>query len=159
MKTDDDNPILAHWQTLGRHPLGRLVFSVMVGVMAPYSATIRARVQSLAAGHAVVTMRDRRRVRNHLRSIHAAALMNLAELTGGLLSTVSIPADARMIIFSITIDFVKKARGLLTAEGRCEVPQSNAKAELPVLVTIRDQSGDEVARATVVTLIGPKPAS
>ncbi len=151
------NPIYERWQRLNGTGLGRWLFSRAVGLMAPYSGTIRALVEQLEPGRAVITIRDRRRVRNHLRSIHAAALLNLCELTGGLLASVSMPADARMIITRVTVDFVKKARGRLKAEGRCTIPTSNQPADLPVTVVVRDQSGDEVASGTVTTLLGPVP--
>lgn len=150
------NPILDRWQQWSRRPGGAWLFSRAIGWMAPYSSTIRARVRELAAGRAVVEMADRRRVRNHLRSIHAAALLNLAELTGGLLATVSMPADARMIPTGLSMDFVKKARGTLHAHGTCPVPESNARAEIEARVEIRDSADDAVANATVRILVGPK---
>jgi acyl-coenzyme A thioesterase PaaI-like protein len=151
------NPILARWQKLGGSGLGRWLFSRGIGLMAPYSGTIRPRIEALEPGRAVVRMRERRRVRNHLRSVHAAALLNLVELTGGLLATVSMPADARMIVTGLSVDFVKKARGLLEAEGRCPVPESNERAEAEVVVEVRDSAGDPVANGRVRVLIGPIP--
>ncbi len=153
------NPVLDRWRTLGGSALGRLVFSRAVGLMAPYSATIGARVEVLEPGHARIAMNDRRRVRNHLRSIHAAAMMNLAELTGGLLATASMPDGARMIVTGLSIEFLKKARGRIVAEGRCDVPQRPDHGELPVEVVIRDAAGDTVARAAFTALVGPIPSS
>jgi acyl-coenzyme A thioesterase PaaI-like protein len=59
----------------------------------------------------------------------------------------------------MSIDYVKKARGTLTGECQCELPEGNAKVEIEVPVAIRDASGDVVARATLRTLIGPKRQS
>jgi len=153
------NPVLNRWRSLGGSALGRMMFSRAVGLMAPYSATIGARVEVLEPGHARISIRDRRRVRNHLRSIHAAAMMNLGELTGGLLATVSMPDGARMIVTRFSIEFLKKARGRLVAEGRCEIPQKPDHGELPVEVVIRDAAGDTVARAAFAALVGPIPSS
>ncbi len=151
------NPFLAKWKKMGGSGLGRWLFSRGIGLAAPYSGTIRPLVVELEPGHNVIRIRDRRRVRNHLRSIHAAAMLNLCELTGGLLAIVSIPGDARMIVTHLEIDFVKKARGTLTSTGSCAVPEKADHGELPVEVSVRDQAGDEVCRATVTALVGPDP--
>lgn len=152
------NPFLAKWQRLEGSRLGRWAFSRGIGFIAPYSGTIRPAVVELQPGRAVIRMRERRRVSNHLRSVHAAAMMNLCELTGGLLSLVSIPPGARMIVTRCEIEFVKKARGLLTSTGTCAVPESPDHGHLPVAVSVRDEAGDEVCRATIGTLVGPIPA-
>jgi len=153
--TGSANPFLAKWRRLGGGPFGRWLFSRGVGLMAPYSGTIKPAVEELEPGRAVIRMRDRRRVRNHLRSVHAAAMLNLTELTGGLLATVTMPADARMIITGVSVDFLKKARGLLTAEGTLPVPETNERAEYEARVAIRDQQGDVVAEGRVKVLVGP----
>jgi acyl-coenzyme A thioesterase PaaI-like protein len=150
------NPVRDLWDRLSRVPGGRTLFSRAVGLMAPYTGTIRARVVALERGRAEVQMRDRRWVRNHLRSVHAIALANLAELTGNVAMAYAMPDDARFIVAGIDLDYVKKARGTITGRCECPVPETSERVEYRVPVTLHDPSGDVVVRATLRTLVGPK---
>ena len=152
----DRNLIRDAWKTLGRLPGGKVLFSRLVGRMAPYTGTIHATVTVLRDGHAEVEMRDRPELRNHLKSVHAVALANLAELTGNIAMAYSMPDDARFIVAGMSLDYVKKARGTITGVCDCPVPRSAGRTEYPVQVSLRDAGGDEVVRATLRTLVGPK---
>lgn len=147
--------VMEKWKRARGSRLGRWLFSRGVGRFAPYTGTIGAQVEELEPGRSVVTMRDRRAVRNHLNSVHAVALTNLIELTGSLSIIASLPPETRMIPVRLETDFIKKGRGLMTAEANCIIPSSNEKAELPATVVIRDDAGDEVARGRVTVVIGP----
>lgn len=115
-------------------------------------------MQELEPGHAVVTLADRRRVRNHLRSIHAIALTNLGELSSGLAMLTTLPAGARGIVTGLEVEFEKKARGLLTADGTAAAPAAGSLVDGDVesLATaiIRDSEQDIVAEVTVRWRIG-----
>ena len=102
-------------------------------------------------------MRIRRRIRNHLNSVHAIALANLAEVTSGLAVTTGLPPGVRGIPVGIAITYGKKARGLLTAEARCAVPDTSREGEHAFESVISDAAGDVVARASVRWRIGPVP--
>ncbi|MCA9593435.1 MAG: DUF4442 domain-containing protein [Myxococcales bacterium] len=156
VNASDKNLIREMWDRLHRLPGGKRVFSRMVGLAAPYTSTIDARVERLERGHSEVTMRDRRAVRNHLSCVHAIALANLAELTGNVAIAYSLPDDARFIVAGMSIDYDKKARGPLRARCDCPLVESSEKQEIEVPVVIEDRSGVVVTRATLRTLIGPK---
>ncbi len=144
------------WRRLSEVPGGKGVFSRIVGLTAPYTGTIHAQVEELERGRAKVSMKDRRGVRNHLNSVHAVALVNLAELTGNIAIAFSMPDDARFIVAGLSIDYVKKARGTITGICECPIPETNARQEYLVPVQMFDAGGELVATATLKTLIGPR---
>jgi acyl-coenzyme A thioesterase PaaI-like protein len=150
------NPVRDLWDRLSRVPGGRTLFSLLVGRAAPYTGTIRAKVVTLERGRSEVLMKDRGSVRNHLRSVHAVALANLVELTGNVALAYAMPDDARFIVAGMTLDYVKKARGTITGRCTCPLPESAARVEYAVPVTLHDAQGDVVVRATLRTLVGPK---
>jgi acyl-coenzyme A thioesterase PaaI-like protein len=124
----------------------------------PYSASVRPRLLDLESGHARIELRDRRAIRNHLHSVHAIALANVAELASGLAMTTALPDTVRGIVVRIGIDYLKKARGTLIAESRCVVPAVTSESDHDFIAEVRDTSGDVVARATVTWRLGPAPA-
>jgi len=127
--------------------------------MARYTGTIRPRVMELGPGHARVAMEDRARVRNHLRSIHAVALVNLAEVTSGLAMMCAVPDEARAILTAFSMEYLKKARGRLTATCDCAVPATDERTEYDIEAEIVDGAGDVVARARARWLVGPRETS
>lgn len=147
-RTDPGARLLASWRRLRGLPGGGRLFSWMAGRMARYSGSIGARVETLEPGYCRISMRDRAAVRNHLSSIHAVALTNLGELTSGLAMLVALPAGVRGIVVRLDTRYVKKARGTLTAECRCEVPPLEEPTDLQITADIRDESGDTVATLT-----------
>ncbi|MEM9069201.1 MAG: DUF4442 domain-containing protein [Myxococcota bacterium] len=156
VEASDRNFVRDAWNRLSSLPGGKRVFSELVGRAAPYTATIGARVEELEVGRSKVTLRDRPAVRNHLRCVHAVALVNLAELTGNVALAYSMPDDARFIVAGLSIDYLKKARGTITGHCECPVVTSNERREYDVKVSLRNPSGEEVAVATLKTLVGPK---
>jgi uncharacterized protein (TIGR00369 family) len=153
----DRNALRDAWDLLSGLPGGRVLFSRLAGRFAPYTGSIGATIVELRPGFAQVVMPDRRAVRNHLQSIHAAALANLAECAGNMALAYSLPDDARFIVTGLEIEYTKKARGAITALAECQVPGSAARAEYPISISLRDGSGEEVGRVLLHSLVGPKP--
>ncbi len=150
------NGLRLAWDRLSALPGGKRVFSALLGRMAPYSGSIGALVVALDRGHSKVLLADRHEVRNHLRSVHAIALVNLAEIAGNVCLAYSLPDDARFIVAGLSIDYLRKARGTLAAECRMPPIETSEKREYAVPVEIRDAAGTLVATCTLRTLVGPK---
>jgi uncharacterized protein (TIGR00369 family) len=145
------------WQKLSGLPGGRQLFGRLLGFAIPYTGALGAEILSLEHGHARVRLVERRAIRNHLNSIHAIALANLAELTGNLALVYALPDDSRFIVTALSIEYKKKARGTIIAECVCRPPATSEKTEYELAVTLTDASEAVVAIATLNTLVSPLP--
>jgi len=153
----DQGVLMQWWSRLAPLPGGRLLFSIALGWLAPYTGTLGARIEDLRPGFAQVTLRDRRRLRNHLRSLHAIALINLGELATGLAVLTTIPANMRGIVLNIRADYLKKARGKLTATASFKLPPIlDEGTACEVEADLQDQTGETVSRVRATWLIGYK---
>lgn len=137
--------LLPLWQVLKRVPRGGVVLGRLIGRMAPYTGTIRPEVLALEKGYARIRMNDSRRVRNHLRSIHAIALMNLGEVATGTAVIATLPDGMRGIIKGLSMDYLKKARGPLVAECSCPPLEASGQQDLEVHAELKNEAGEVVA--------------
>lgn len=145
---------------LARWPGGTWLFTRLVCFKAPYFASIRPRVTALRAGHGEATLRHRRRVTNHLGTVHAIALCNLAELIGGLTTEASLPASMRWIPKGMRVEYLKKATGTMhaTATPAFAPRVADAGYALPVEVVIRNTAGEAVMQAEIAMWVSPRGA-
>ncbi|MES9988574.1 MAG: hotdog fold domain-containing protein [Candidatus Thiodiazotropha endolucinida] len=149
--------VVSLWRRFGNNALGRRIYSLLFGRLVPYTGTIRPVIEEISPGRARVTLRDRRVLRNHLNSIHAIALANVGELASGLALIASMPESTKGIVTRLEIDYLKKARGDLTAIGEAQVPETIGESTtLQVHATIWDREGDSVANLTTHWQLRPR---
>jgi acyl-coenzyme A thioesterase PaaI-like protein len=147
--------LLDLWRRLARMPGGRWLFHRALARMVPYTGALGARVVTLEPGRAVVELVERHGVRNHLRSIHAVALANMAELASGTAMLTALPRGVRGIVTRLEIEYVKKARGTITARADVSLPPIDGPMELYPEALLTDAEGDVVARARVTWKVQP----
>ena len=152
-----ENRVLSMWKKLGGNAIGRKLFNVTLSRSVPYSGSIKADITHIEPGFVKVILKDRRKVRNHLNSIHAIALANLGELSSGLAMITAVPSGTRSIVTNLDIEYIKKARGQLLAEGRASPPDVIDKpVDSLATADILDAEGDLVACVTVLWRLSPK---
>jgi acyl-coenzyme A thioesterase PaaI-like protein len=150
--------LLSLYQRFTRWPMGRWLFSRAVCFRAPYFATIAPRFVALQPGRCEVHIRDRRRVHNHIGTVHAIALCNLAELSAGVMTEVTIPAGMRWIPKGMAVEYLAKAVGTMQAVATPETAAAESAQGYawPVLVQVRDRTGKDVFRARITMWLSPR---
>jgi acyl-coenzyme A thioesterase PaaI-like protein len=69
---------------------------------------------------------------------------------------VGLPDDSRSIVTGFSIEYLKKARGPLSAECSVHPVDAATEREHSIQSVVRDSAGDVVARATARWLVGPR---
>lgn len=161
MSTRSGNLALDTWQRLSRLPLGKRAWSRAVAARAPYFRSIAPQMVDLRPGHAEATLRKRWSVTNHLGTVHAIAMCNLAEFAGGLMTEVSVPARThRWIPKGMTVAYLKKANSDLRAVCSSPLPAFGAEGfDWPVTVDVQDRDGQTVFRAVITMWISRRDAT
>ncbi|MBA0051138.1 DUF4442 domain-containing protein [Streptomyces sp. AJS327] len=138
----------------------------MMAAMVPMVSTLNLEFLETSAERVVVALPDQPAYRNHVGGPHAGAMFTLAESASGaivltafgdqLARAVPLPTHAE-------IDFLKLARGSLTATAELGRPvaevvaelDSGARPEFPVRVAITREDGDTTGEMTVIWTLRP----
>lgn len=150
------------------HKLGKLrpalrwrMLTWAFGRNVPFMRTARLQFQDLSEEHAVLTLRNRRRVQNHIRSVHAAAVALLAETATGTLLTMNLPDDRVPLLKRMQVEYHKRAKGDLLAEAKLDTGARTRilveeKGEIVVPVKVTDESGEEPVQCKMLWAWVPK---
>lgn len=151
--------VLSLYRRMRRWPAGNWWFTRAICFKAPYFASISPRIVTLEPGRCEATLRHRRKVTNHIGTVHAIALCNLAELAGGMMTEASLPPSMRWIPKGMTVRYLKKAVGTMRAVATpaIAIVESAEAYELPVEVAVTDPHGETVFHAVISMWLSPKP--
>lgn len=137
-------------------PMGRWLFSKLVCFKAPYFDSIKPLFVELKQGRCVITMKKRRAVQNHIKSVHAIAMCNISELTSGTMLEASIPSNMRWIPKKMSVDYLKVAKTDLKAVCELQDVDWQKSQDLPLTVDVTDTNDDVVFRAIITMYVSPK---
>jgi len=150
---------LSAWKKCKALPAGKWIFSKVVAWKAPYFGSINARFVELRPGYCELKVVKRRKVLNHIGTVHAIAMCNMAELAAGTMVDASIPHSThRWIPKSMQVDYLLKAKTNLRAIAVLDpVPNFTGAQELPVRVNILNDADEIVVSAVIIMWVSEKP--
>jgi acyl-coenzyme A thioesterase PaaI-like protein len=153
--------VLSLWRTCSSIPVvGARVFSFAFARKAPYFSSVRPRFTVIEANRAELVVPDRRRVHNHLGTVHAIALCNGLEAAMGALAEATIPSGRRWIPKGMTVSYTAKAVGDITCVAETDAGQwTSSDPDLPVRVRGVDAGGKVVIEGVINLWVTEKKAT
>ena len=153
----DMSQVLTLWKKTSALPQGSRIFSVLFAQKAPYFATIRPRFVDIRPNRAELVIPKRRRVHNHLGTVHAIALCNGLEAAMGALAEASIPADKRWIPKGMEVSYTAKATSDITCIAETDPGQwASDDPDLPVRVRGVRDDGEVVIEGVIRLWVTPR---
>lgn len=147
------------FRRFGGSGLGRRLCSWLICRRAPYFSSISPLLEFLEPGRCVAGIRQRRRVQNHIGTVHAIALCNLAEFVGGLATDAAMTRSLRWIPKGMTVRYLKKAIGPMRAEATLDpIGDIGSGAERSARVVVKDRNQETVFDAEIAMWVSPKRA-
>jgi acyl-coenzyme A thioesterase PaaI-like protein len=151
--------VMRLYESTGRFPHGRALFSLVFGLKAPYFRTVRPRFRELRPDYAELLVRKRRRVHNHIGTVHVIAICNGLEAAMGALAEVSIPAHKRWIPKGMTVAYTAKATSDITCIAETDRAQwTGDDPDVPVRVRGVRDDGTVVVEGVIRLWVTDKPA-
>ncbi len=151
-------PILTLWQKWSTRPLGKKIFSWAVCRKAPYFGSIKPQFDELRKGYARVTMKKRRAVENHIHSVHAIAMCNLAELAAGTMMEASLSRKMRWLPRGMTVQYLRVATTDVVVEAATDDIADGPARDVIIGCDIKDTEGNIVCHADIAMYVSPRKA-
>ena len=150
------NKTLSTYNKFEKYPFGKKIFSIIVSQVAPYFATISPKISELVPNQCTCLIKKKRKVFNHIKTVHVIAICNGLEMAMGVMAEASIPKHLRWIPNGMTVDYTAKAG----SDIRCvaKVNQEDWQpGDMLVHITAYDENNIVVVKGNIKLWISEKP--
>lgn len=149
------NKTLALYHKLQRWPMGNKLFSLAICRMAPYFGSVSPLITDLRPHRCECIIKKRRKVENHIRTMHVIAICNGLEIAMGAMAEASIPAHLRWIPKGMTLDYTAKAGSDIRCVAEVS-PEAWQPGDMDVAVTAYDSNDVVVVKGSIKLWISEK---
>lgn len=130
------------------------VMTKLFGSKIKFAGHSGVKFEKLTHNECVVSLKNKKKVQNHIGGIHAAAMALLTETATGFVFGMNVPKDKLPLIKKMDIDYVRRSAGDMKAvaclsDQQIEFIQSSEKGEIVVPVTITDEDNAEPIKASM----------
>ena len=113
----------------------------------PFTGTARLDFAVMTPEKVEITIANERRVQNHIKGVHAAAMTLLAETATGMVVGMNVRDDALPLAKELRVQFKRRTQGDMRAVAELTPQQrqqmlTQEKGEVVVPVTVTDASGE-----------------
>jgi acyl-coenzyme A thioesterase PaaI-like protein len=150
------NKTLRIYQKLVRYPFGNYLFSKVVCRTAPYFSSIYPLITDLRVNHCECIIQKRKRVFNHIKTVHVIAICNGLEMAMGVMAEASVPKHLRWIPKGMTVEYTAKAGSDIRCVAKMSAEQWQP-GEQSVQVEAFDDNQVVVVKGLIKLWISEKP--
>lgn len=151
------NPLRTYVDKINQYPtwLSSRLMTWMFRYKVKLAGTAGIEVLHTDGKTATYRQKNRRKVQNHIGSIHAATMALLAESCTGFIVGINLPGDKLPLIKRMELNYVKRATGDMIAvasltDEQIALMQTTEKGEVNVNVTITDAKGIEPLKCQMI---------
>ena len=146
------------WKSFKNKPAGKWTFSKLLCLKAPYFSSISPVFEELKENYCEIKIKKHRAVLNHIGTVHAIAMCNMAELAGGTMTDATVPSTHRWIPKGMTVEYLKKAdTDLVAIATPVDVNfQWNEGSDYLVNVEVRNTANEKVFNAVITMWVSKK---
>jgi len=120
-----------------------------IGNFVPFVGTAGLDFEKMSCEEVIIRVPNAPKVRNHIKQVHAAASVLLAETASGMVVGMNIPDDKLPLMKSLSAKYIKRSQGAQRAVASLTPEQINTirnteKGDVNVAVKLCDETGEEV---------------
>lgn len=145
------------YQKVTPWPCGHWLFTQIICFKAPYFKTMRPKMVSMKSGEATVFLKKRRRVHNHIQTVHVIAICNALEMAMGMVVEATIPNHLRWLPQSMNVAYPAKSNSDISAVARVDPSAFIPNQSVPVEVKAYRADGTVVVDGVISVWVTEKP--
>lgn len=133
----------------------------VLGKAVPFLGTAGMQFEQVTQQRVVVSVANKRKVQNHIKGVHAAAMALLAETATGFVVGMNLPDDKLPLLKSMKINYVRRSTGDMRAVAELTSEQiqsilNDEKGEVTVNVKVTDAANEQPIECEMIWAWVPK---
>lgn len=142
-------------------PWKKFIQTFLMGKLVPFLRTAGLQFDLITQHEVQVSLKNKKRIQNHIRGVHACAMALLAETATGFVTNMNTPDDKLILLKSMHINYNRRANGDMRAVATLNTQQAEQilnqeKGNITVVCHVYDSSNQEPIEVEMIWAWIPK---